>query len=72
MGIRLMIIKLRKYNEIGELLIRNRTTGFQAQVSYQDRVREALVTMVAVCMRVEETGMQTRHRGTYNRPPSRD
>ena len=36
MGIRLMIIELRKYNEIGELLIENRTTGSQAQVSYRD------------------------------------
>ena len=59
-----MIIKLRKYNEIGELLIRNRTTGLQAQVSYWDGVWEATLTMVAVCMGVEETGMQTRHRGT--------
>src|SRR5882724_9640047 len=31
-GIRLMIIKLRKYNEIGELLIENRTAGFQGHV----------------------------------------
>jgi len=29
-GIRLMIIKLRKYNEIGELLIGDRVTGSQA------------------------------------------
>ena len=36
MGIRLMIIELRKYNEIGELFIENRTAGSQAQVSYQD------------------------------------
>jgi len=43
--------------EIGELLIGNRTTGSQAQVSYQDRVWEAPVTMVAVHMGVEETGM---------------
>jgi len=35
MGIRLMIIELRKYNEIRELLIENRTTGSQAQVSYR-------------------------------------
>jgi len=39
MGIRLMIIKLRKYNEIGELLIENRTAGSQAQVSYRDMFR---------------------------------
>ena len=72
MGIRLMIIKLRKYNEIEELLKRNRTTGSQAQVSNQDGVQEAPVTMAAVRMGVEEMGMQTRHRGTYNQPPSWD
>src|SRR5882724_11323054 len=72
MGIRLMIIKLMKYNEIGELLEGSRTTGSQAQVSYWDRVWEAPITMEAVCMGVEETGMQTRHRGAYNRPPSQN
>ena len=50
MGIRLMIIKLRKYSEIGELLIENRTTGSQGHVSYQDRGQEASVTRVAVHM----------------------
>jgi len=50
MGIRLMIIKLRKYNEIGELLIGDRVTGSQAQVSYQEKVWEASVTRVAVHM----------------------
>jgi len=39
MGIRLMIIELSKYNEIWELLIENRTTGLQAQVSYWDVFR---------------------------------
>ena len=67
-----MIIVLGNYNEIRELLIRNRTTGLQAQVSYQDRVRETLVTMAAVCMGVEEMGMRTRHRGAYNQPLSQD
>ena len=71
-GTRLMIIKLGKYNQIGELLIRKRTTGLQAQVNYQDGVQEALVTMAAVHMGVKETGMQTRYRGTYNQPPSWD
>ena len=52
-----MIIELRKYNEIGELLIENRTTGSLAHVSYQDKVREASVTRAAVCMGVKETGM---------------
>jgi len=67
-----MIIELRKYNEIGELLIENRTTGLQAHVSYQDEVWEASVTMAAVCMGVKGMRMQTRHRGTYNQPPSQD
>src|SRR5882724_4921958 len=71
-GIRLMVIELRRYNEIGELLIENRNTGLQAQVSYQDRVQEASVTRAAVCMGVKEMGMQTGHRGTYNQPPNRD
>ena len=53
MGIRLMIIELRRYSEIGELHIENGTTGFQAQVSYQDEVQEASVTKVAVRMGVE-------------------
>ena len=57
MGIRLMIIELRKYNKIGELPKGNRTTGLQAQVSYWDGVWEAPITMAAVCMGVEETGM---------------
>jgi len=72
MGIRLMRIKLRNYNEFGELLIGNGTTGLQAQVSYQDGILEAPVTMVAVHMGVKEMGMQTRHRGTYNEPLSWD
>ena len=43
MGIRLMIIELRNYNEIGELLIENGTAGSQAQVSYWDVVWEASI-----------------------------
>jgi len=35
-GQRLMIIKLRKYNKVGELLIEIETTGFQGHMSYQD------------------------------------
>ena len=72
MGIRLMIIELRKYNEIRKLLIENGTTGSQAQVSYQDGVWEASVTRVAVRMGVKEMGMRTGYRGTYNRPPNWD
>ena len=57
MGIRLMIIKLRRYSEFGELHIEKGTTGLQAQVSYRDEVWEASVTRVVVCMGVKETGM---------------
>jgi len=63
---------MRKYNEIGELLIENRTTGSQAQVIYRDEVREASVTRAAVRMGVRETGMQTGYRGACNQPPRRD
>jgi len=57
MGIRLMIIELKRYNEIGELLIENRTKGFQAQVTYWDGVWEASVTRAAVCMGVKDARM---------------
>src|SRR5882724_1563048 len=57
MGIRLMIIELRKYNEIEELLIGDRNARSQAQVGYWDIDWEAFVTRVAVCMGVKETGM---------------
>ena len=67
-----MIIELRKYNKIRELLIENRTTGSQAQVSYRDEVREASVTRAAGRMGVKGMAMLTGHRGTYNRPPHRD
>ena len=67
-----MIIKLRKYNEIGELLIGNGTVVLQAQVSYRDMVQEASVTRVAVHMRMEKMGMPTGHRGAYKWPPSWD
>ena len=72
MWTRLMIIKLRKYNEIGELLIENRTTGSQAQVIYQDQVWGAPVTRAAVRMGVRETGMRTGYRGTCNQLPNWD
>ena len=57
MGIRLMIIELRKYKEIGEPLMENRTTGSQAQVSYWDVVWGASVNRAAFRMGVTETGM---------------
>ena len=56
-----MIIELERYNEVGELLIGNRTTRSQVQVIYQNGVREALVTMAAVHMGVEVMGMRKWH-----------
>ena len=67
-----MIIELRKYIEVRELLIENGTTGLWAQVSYWDRDQRASVTRAAVHMEVEKMGMQTRHRDAYKLPPSRD
>jgi len=52
-----MIIELGKYNKIRELLIGNRTTESQAQVSYQDGVWEASVARAAVHIWVKEKGM---------------
>jgi len=67
-----MIIELRNYSEIGELLIGNGTTGSQGHVSYWDGGWEVSVTRAAVHMGVMETWMQTGYRGTYNQPLSRD
>ena len=53
-----MIIELRKYNKIRELLIENRTTGSQVHVSYQDGGQEASVTRVAVHMGVKRWGCE--------------
>ena len=64
MGKRLMIIELRKYIEVGELLI-GRITGSKAQVIYQDEDWIVSVAQVAVCMGVEGTGMRTGYRGAY-------
>jgi len=52
-----MIIKLRKYNEVGELLIEMVTTGFQGHVCYQDGGQRVSVTTAAVHMGVKERGM---------------
>jgi len=52
-----MIIKLERYNKIGELLIENRTTGFQGHICYRDGGQRVSVTMVVVHMGVEEMGM---------------
>jgi len=45
-----MIIELERYNETRELLIENRTTGFQAHIGYWDRDWRVSVTMAAVHM----------------------
>ena len=50
-GQRLMIIELRKYKEIGALLIETDTTGSHEHICYQDRVQRASVSKVAVHMR---------------------
>jgi len=68
MGKRLMIIELRKYIEVREL-IENRITGLQAQVSYRDGDWRVSVTRAAVCMEEKGMGMQTGYRGAYNWPP---
>jgi len=52
-----MIIELERYNKIGELVIGNRTTGSQGLVCYQGRGQRVSVTMVAVHLGVEGTGM---------------
>jgi len=67
-----MIIELRKYIKVRELLIENGTTGSQAQVSYQDRDWRVSVTSVAVHMEEKGTGMQTGYRGAYNWPLTRE
>ena len=72
MGIRLMIIELRRYSEIGELHIEKGTTGSQAQVSYRDEVWRTSTTRAAVRMEVEQTGMQARYRNAYKQLPSQD
>ena len=54
---RLMIIQLRKYNEVRELLIENGTTGLWGHICHQDGGQRVSVTMVAVHMWKMERGM---------------
>ena len=56
-GIRLMIIKLGKYNSAEELLIETRTTGLQGHVCYQDGDWRVSVARAAVHMGLEGTGV---------------
>ena len=63
-----MIIELRKYIEVGELLIESGITGSQAQVLYRNKDWRVFVTRVAVRMEEKGTGMRTGYRGAYNQP----
>ena len=65
-----MINELGKYNAAEELLIETRTTGSQGHVCYWNGDWRVAVTRAAVCMEVEEMGMQTGYRGAYNWAPS--
>jgi len=67
-----MIIKLERYNKIGELPIGIGTTGSQGHVCYWNRVQRVSVTTAAFHMGVEEMGMQTGNRGAYNQPLSQE
>jgi len=68
---RLMIIQLRKYNEVRELLIENGTTGLQRHICYWDGGWRVSVT-TAVHMGKKEMGMKKGHRGTYNQSLSQE
>jgi len=52
-----MLIRLKKYNEIGKLLIETGTTGSQGHICYQDRGWKVSITTVAIHMGRKETGM---------------
>ena len=67
-----MIIELRKYIEVGELLIEKESTGLQAQVIYWGGDRRVSVTRAAVRMEGKEQGRRTGYRGAYNRSPSQE
>jgi len=51
-----MIIKLQKYNEIGELLIETETTGSWGHICYRDRGWRVSVTTVDLHMGRKELG----------------
>src|SRR5882724_3635210 len=63
MGKGLMIIELRKYIEVGELLIEKESTGSQAQVIFQGEDRRVSVNRVAVHIEGKEPGRRTGYRG---------
>src|SRR5882724_7529153 len=72
MGKRLIIIELRKYIEVGELLIEKGSTVSQVQVIYRGEDRRVSVTRAAVCIEGKGPGRQTGYRGGYNRSPSQE
>ena len=67
-----MIIELRKYIEVGELLIEKESTGSQAQLIYRGGDQRVSVTRAAVHMEGKELGRRTGYRGAYNRSLSRE
>jgi len=62
-------IRLKKYNEIGKLLIETETTGSQGTYAIRTEL-EGIYNTVAIHMGGRETGMWTWHRGAYNWSPS--
>src|SRR5882724_1558775 len=70
MGKRLMIIELRTYIEVGELLIEKESAGLQAQVIYWGEDQRVSVTRAAVRIEGKGPGRRTGYRGAYNRSPS--
>jgi len=71
-GKRLMIIELRKYIEVGELLIEKGSTVSQAQVIYRVEDQRVSVTRAAVRIGGKGPGRRTGYRGAYNRSLSRE
>jgi len=67
-----MIIELRKYNEVRELLIEIEPQGCRDMYAIQVGGWRVSVTTMAVHMGVKEMGMQTGHRGAYNWSPSQE
>jgi len=62
-GKRIVIIELKRYNEVRELLIGKAATGSQGHIGYWDRGWRVYVTMAAVCMGMKGMGMQAGHKG---------
>jgi len=71
-GIRLMIIKLGKYNSAEELLIETRTAGSQGHICYRDGDRRVSVTRGGCLHGGEGDGDANRVKGAYNWSLSRE